>query len=335
MTNYQPKHILVTGGAGFIGSHFIHFLLQHDQTISIINLDKLTYAGSLDNLRGLTDNQRYHFIQGDILDKPLVQHILHHHAIDTIIHFAAESHVDRSIHTPALFLETNILGTQTLLDCARHYWLNIEKLDAHQCRFHHISTDEVYGSLDKNGAPFTEQTPYAPRSPYAASKAGSDQLVRAYHHTYGLPITISNCSNNYGPKQHAEKFIPTIIRACLAKESIPLYGKGENIRDWLYVKDHCHGVWAVVTQGENGESYNLGGNNEWKNLALAEYICAEMDKILPWQRAYANLIEFVNDRPGHDFRYAINSTKAKKQLQWEAKTDFQQGMSETIKSLLL
>lgn len=303
---YQMKSILITGGAGFIGANFIyHLLAAYSSPLRIVNLDKLTYAGSLNNLNKIADD-RYQFIQGDINDRALLDNIFNQHHIDTVVHFAAESHVDRSITSPFAFVETNVLGTFSLLETARQHWLHKEKRTADNCRFHHISTDEVYGSLQPDDPLFTEQTPYQPRSPYSASKAGSDHLVHAYHHTYGLPITISNCSNNYGPYQHAEKFIPTVIRACLNKTSIPVYGNGKNIRDWLYVEDHCRAIVKIITHGKVGENYNVGGNNEWENLKLARYICEQMNSIKPADMDYTSLLEFVTDRKGHDFRYAID-----------------------------
>ncbi len=328
--SYQPNTMLVTGGAGFIGSNFIRYVLAHDPSIHIINLDKLTYAGSLDYLQDVSDKERYHFICGDIADAKLVRHVLQHHHIDTIVHFAAESHVDRSIDAPAAFIETNLVGTFILLEAARHIWLEMEKRDSAHCRFHHISTDEVFGSLTLKQAKFTEKTAYQPRSPYSATKAGSDHLVQAYHHTYGLPITMSNCSNNYGPRQHVEKFIPTIIRACLTEQTIPIYGKGQNIRDWLYVDDHCRGIMMIIKQGKVGESYNLGGNHEQENIAIAHYICAEMDKRFPRSYPHAKLIKEVMDRAGHDFRYAIDISKIQRELGWEPKETFASGMEKTI-----
>ena len=334
MPAYQPHHVLVTGGAGFIGANFIRHLLENEPTVQIINLDKLTYAGSLDNLHNLPDAKRCHFVQGDITDAALVRHLLQHHNIDTIVHFAAESHVDRSIAAPAAFITTNVLGTFTLLEAARHHWLEIEKRDAAHCRFHHISTDEVYGSLTSTDPLFTEKTAYQPRSPYSASKAGSDHLVHAYYHTYGLPITLSNCSNNYGPYQHAEKFIPTILRSCIEHKPIPIYGNGKNVRDWLYVDDHCRGILAILKNGSIGEQYNLGGNNEWENIALATYICELMDKQKPHTSSYKNLLQFVTDRPGHDFRYAIDFSKAKKELHWQPQETLESGLKKTIQFYL-
>ena len=334
MTSYQPQSMLVTGGAGFIGSNFIRHALQHEPNIVIVNLDKLTYAGSLDHLQDLPHPERHHFIQGDITDAKLVRHLMMHHHIDTIVHFAAESHVDRSIASPAAFVETNVMGTFTLLESARHHWFDVQECDPNQRRFHHISTDEVYGSLQTNDASFTEKTAYQPRSPYSASKAGSDHLVNAYHHTYGLPITMSHCSNNYGPHQHAEKFIPTIIRACLQQQPIPIYGNGKNIRDWLYVEDHCRGIMDIIKRGKMGESYNMGGENEWENLTLARYICEQMDKIKPQKFSYSSLLQFVTDRQGHDFRYAIDISKIKNELSWSPQETLETGMRKTIEFYL-
>ena len=330
MPFYQPHSMLVTGGAGFIGANFIRYVLEHEPEIFIINLDKLTYAGSVDHLNHLTHPKRHHFICGDINDSALVRHILQHHHIDTIVHFAAESHVDRSIKSPTTFVETNVLGTLNLLEAARHHWFEIEKCPPSHCRFHHISTDEVYGSLNPRDPGFTETTAYDPRSPYSASKAGSDHLVKAYHHTYQLPITISNCSNNYGPYQHAEKFIPTIIQACLNWQRIPIYGNGKNIRDWLYVEDHCQGILNILHGGKIGETYNLGGNNEWENIQLARHICEQFDRMHPRSQSYTSLLEFITDRPGHDFRYAINIEKINRELGWQPQTSFKNGIEKTI-----
>ena len=324
--------MLVTGGAGFIGSNFIRHVLTHAPATTVVNLDKLTYAGTLDNLKDLPNAERYHFIQGDICDAKLVRHILQHHHIDTIVHFAAESHVDRSIHAPQSFVETNVLGTFTLLEAARQHWSDVETKS--QRKFHHISTDEVYGSLQLSDPAFTEKTAYQPRSPYSASKAGSDHLVHAYFHTYGLPVTISNCSNNYGPYQHAEKFIPTIIRSCLNGQPIPVYGQGKNIRDWLYVDDHCSAIAAILQHGTVGETYNIGGNNEWENLALVKYICELIDKMLPQKQPCASLISLVTDRPGHDFRYAINDSKLRNALQWQPRETLETGIIKTIKTMI-
>lgn len=328
--NYQPRVMLVTGGAGFIGANFVRQVLRHEPDITIINLDKLTYAGNLANLANLSHPERHHFIQGDITDAALVRHLMAHHHIDTIVHFAAESHVDRSISGPQAFIETNIVGTFTLLEAARHHWIEIENADLTKRRFHHVSTDEVFGSLQPNDPLFTETTRYQPRSPYSASKAGSDHLVHAYYHTYGLPITMTNCSNNYGPYQHKEKFIPTIIHACLNWQPIPIYGNGKNIRDWLYVDDHCRGILDVIQRGTLGESYNIGGYNEWENLKLAHYICEQMDKRLPRTESYTSLLQFVTDRAGHDFRYAIDTQKISTTLGWQPKETLETGLAKTI-----
>lgn len=327
---YKPRTMLVTGGAGFIGSHFIKYALHHHPDISIINLDKLTYAGSLENLGELSDPLRHHFIQGDINDKKLIQHILLHHHIDTIVHFAAESHVDRSITSPSQFVETNVTGTYVLLEAARHHWFDVEECDPKHCRFHHISTDEVYGTLQLTDPAFNEKSAYRPRSPYSATKAGSDHLVNAYYHTYGLPITLSHCSNNYGPHQDAEKFIPTIINACLAGKRIPIYGEGKQIRDWLYVEDHCRGIMDILNFGVSGETYDMGGENEMENIALARYICQQLDALMPRKYLYATLLEFVTDRPGHDFRYAIDTSKIKLELGWTPNEPLEAGIKKTI-----
>lgn len=330
MKLFQPKSMLVTGGAGFIGSNFIHYALEHDPNLQIVTLDKLTYAGNLNNLKLLSHPDRHHFICGDIKDANLVRHVLQHHHIDTIVHFAAESHVDRSIKNPTAFVETNLLGTFLLLEAARHHWFEVEERKPDHCRFHHITTDEVYGSLNPHDHLFTEKTPYDPRSPYSATKAGSDHLVNSYFHTYDLPTVISNCSNNYGPHQHTEKFIPTIIRSCLNWQKIPIYGEGKNIRDWLYVEDHCRGIMHLLNHGIVGEKYNLGGNNEWENLKLAKYICDLFDEIQPRSKSYNSLLEFVKDRPGHDFRYAINSEKIQNETGWKANTAMKDGIKKTI-----
>ncbi len=328
--NYQAKNILITGGCGFIGSNFIHYLLAKNSTVTIVNVDLLTYAGALTNVEPVSDPARYTFVQGDIGDAVLIAHLLREHQIDTIIHFAAESHVDRSIAGPAAFVNTNIMGTFVLLEAARWYWLTEQQWGSDQCRFHHISTDEVYGTLTVEDPAFSETTPYAPNSPYSASKAGSDHLVRAYFHTYGLPMTLSNCSNNYGPRQHAEKFIPTIIRTALANLPIPVYGDGSNIRDWLYVTDHCDAIWQIIQRGTVGEAYNVGGNNEWTNLAIVQHICAMLDEAVPRVTPYRDLITFVTDRAGHDWRYAIDATKIQQQLHWFPLESFETGMSKTL-----
>ena len=323
---HRPRNVLVTGGAGFIGCNFIRHLLKTD--VRIVNLDLLTYAGSLDNLRDLPDPARYLFVPGDICDRPLVNRLLREHAIDTVTHFAAESHVDRSITGPAAFVQTNLVGTFTLLEAARTVWLDGKTAD--RCRFHHISTDEVYGTLKRNDPPFRETTPYAPNSPYSASKAGSDHLVRAYFHTYGLPVVTTNCSNNYGPFQHGEKFIPTVIRSCLRQQPIPVYGDGSNIRDWLYVEDHCRGIEVVIRRGRLGETYNIGGRNEWANLDIVKRICALLDEHRPAHAPHQRLIHFVTDRPGHDWRYAIDARKMDEELDWRPLETFDTGIAKTV-----
>jgi dTDP-glucose 4,6-dehydratase len=330
MSEYQPKNLLVTGGAGFIGSNFVRYLLETDQRIQIVDLDLLTYAGSLDNLECLPDPERHTFVKGDICDRELVDRLLREHEIDTVVHFAADSHVDRSITGPAPFIHTNFVGTFHLLEAARDYWLEGRSLSADECRFHHISTDEVYGSLSQVDPRFTETTAYAPNSPYSASKAGSDHLVRAYIHTYGLPATISNCSNNYGPYQHREKFIPTVIHSCLENKPIPMYGDGSNIRDWLYVTDHCRGIDVVIRRGRLGECYNVGGRSEWANIDLAKKICEVMDEVRPAAVPHRDLITFVTDRPGHDWRYAIDITKINNELGWEPQETFETGIRKTV-----
>lgn len=304
--------ILVTGGAGFIGSNFIIYWLRKHPKDKIINLDKLTYAGNLNNLRSVEKNKNYTFIKGDICDAKLVNKISE--GVDLIVHFAAESHVDRSIENCTEFIKTNIEGTQVLLESARRNGM---------IRFHHISTDEVFGSLTKKSPRFNERTAYDPRSPYSASKAASDHLVRAYYYTHGLPITISNCSNNYGPFQYPEKLIPLCITNLLTDKKIPVYGKGENIRDWIYVEDHIKGIEKIIQKGKIGETYCLGGNNEIQNIKIVE-------EILKLMKRSKEDVEFVKDRPGHDFRYAIDFKKAKRELGWEPKTDFREGIKKTV-----
>jgi dTDP-glucose 4,6-dehydratase len=324
--------ILITGGAGFIGSNFIEYYLVKHPEINIINLDKLTYAGELSNLKKMESHNNYTFIQGDICDRALIEKIFNKFNITGIIHFAAESHVDNSITSPDTFIQTNIFGTFTLLDIAKTFWMDTShkfKTGCENNRFLHISTDEVYGSLGDYGL-FTEQTPYAPNSPYSASKASSDFLVRSYFHTYGLNVVTTNCSNNYGPKQHDEKLIPTIIRNALKGENIPIYGDGQNIRDWLYVLDHCKGIDLVFEKGISGETYNIGGNNERNNLYIATKICEILDDLKPQKESYKNQITFVKDRPGHDFRYAIDAHKIESQLGWRADENFETGIKKTV-----
>jgi dTDP-glucose 4,6-dehydratase len=330
MTEYSPKNILVTGGAGFIGSNYIRYMLKHYGQIRVVNLDKLTYAGAKANLVGLPAKSDYVFIQGDICDAPLVTSILQQYAIDTLVHFAAESHVDKSIEASKEFVQTNIAGTHSLLEACREYWIEGQGLNFNSCRFHHISTDEVFGSLGESCPAFSEATAYAPNSPYSATKAASDHLVRAWYKTYGLPVTISHCSNNYGPCQHSEKFIPTVVNACLNQAKIPVYGDGSNIRDWLYVEDHCAAVDAVIRCGGIGEAYNIGGLNEWSNLDICQLICQLMDHRMPDRAPHNKLIQHVADRPGHDWRYAIDSSKIVDKLGWSPRETFQTGISKTL-----
>lgn len=327
---YKPENMLITGGAGFIGCNFVRYILANDPDVRIVNLDLLTYAGSLDNLKGLPGESRHTFVQGDICDRELIDRLLREYEIDTVVHFAAESHVDNSISGPEVFIKTNVLGTFTLLEAARQYWQQEKTFDQTQCRFHHISTDEVYGTLEADDSAFSETTAYAPNSPYSASKAGSDHLVRAYFHTYGLPVTTTNCSNNYGPYQHSEKLIPTIIRNCVNATPIPVYGDGSNIRDWLYVEDHCSGIDAVVRKGSLGEVYNIGGINEWRNIDIVKCICGLMDEAGRRNAPHESLISFVTDRPGHDWRYAIDATKMGKELGWKPAETFETGIHKTV-----
>ncbi|MCP5420974.1 MAG: dTDP-glucose 4,6-dehydratase [Gammaproteobacteria bacterium] len=328
--DHQPSRVLITGGAGFIGCNFVRYLLKTDRAVQLVNLDKLTYAGSLDNLRDLPDPTRHRFVQGDICNGALVERLLRKYDIDTVVHFAAESHVDRSINGPSAFIQANMVGTFTLLEAARTVWLDKQRPPIRSVRFHHISTDEVYGTLARHDPPFAETTPYAPNSPYSASKAGSDHLVRAYGHTYGLPWVATNCSNNYGPYQHPEKFIPTVIRSAIGRQAIPVYGDGSNIRDWLYVEDHCRGIDTVLRHGHVGETYNIGGDNEWANLDIARAICRLLDERRPEDRPHERLIHFVDDRPGHDWRYAIDTAKIKKILHWQPQETFASGIARTI-----
>lgn len=321
--SYNPRNILVTGGAGFIGSHFIlHMLVQYDD-IQIINLDKLTYAANLDFLQPVANNKQYQFIKGDICDRSLVDEILNQYSIDTIINFAAESHVDRSIDSPDIFINTNVLGTQVLLDCAYRYWQMKNSLSFEQVRFHQISTDEVFGALGPDDAPFTERSQFSPNSPYSASKASADHLVRAYHQTYKLPTTISNCSNNYGAHQHREKLLPKIMECCLTSQPIPIYNDGSNVRDWLFVEDHCSAVDAIIRDGQVGTRYNIGGGFEISNLELTKLICAKFDQMLPDSAPHENLITFVQDRPGHDWRYAIDHALLTAHTHWQPAFSFQ------------
>ena len=319
------SRLLVTGGAGFIGSNFVRYWLQHHPQDRLVNLDALTYAGNLESLADIETLPNYRFVQGDICDRTLVEELLEQESIDAIVNFAAESHVDRSISGPDAFIRTNVEGTFSLLEAARKLW------GADQGRrFLHVSTDEVYGSLDMGAAAFTEQHPYQPNSPYSASKAASDHLVRAYHETYGLPVLTTNRSNNYGPYQFPEKLIPLLILNALEDKPLPVYGDGKNIRDWLYVEDHCRGIDAVLTGGAPGQVYNIGGSNEWQNIDIVELVCRKLDERQPASRPYKELITFVTDRPGHDRRYAIDSGKIQQQLGWSPQHDFQTGLEKTL-----
>ena len=310
------KNVLVTGGAGFIGANFVHYLLKIEPGVQIVNLDALTYAGSLENLKRLPDPSRHTFVEGDICDAELVNRLIREHAIDTIVHFAAESHVDRSILGPAPFIQTNVVGTFTLLEAAKQAWGE----ERSGKRFHHVSTDEVFGTLSPEDPAFQEVTPYDPRSPYSASKASSDHLVRAYFHTYGLPVTITNCSNNYGPYQFPEKLIPLVILNALQNKPLPIYGDGKQIRDWLYVEDHCEAIYRVLLDGKPGETYNVGGGNQPYNIDLVNEICSILDELRPASVSYATLITHVTDRPGHDRRYAMDISKIKTELGWQPQT---------------
>ena len=321
------KNILVTGGAGFIGCNFVHYILKKVDYFSgkIINLDSLTYAGNKSSLSGIENDPRYIFIHGDICDHDIINTIFKNYDIDTVVHFAAESHVDRSILGPEAFIKTNIIGTFSLLDVARNFWK-----DRHDVLFHHISTDEVYGSLGETGF-FTEETSYDPRSPYSASKAGSDHLVMSYYHTYGLPVTVSNCSNNYGPYQFPEKFIPLMILNILEGKPLPVYGDGKYIRDWLYVEDHNSAVWTIMNNGKSGETYNIGGENEWENIKLLNVLIDLISfKANLSPEEVKKTVSFVKDRPGHDRRYAIDCSKIKHELNWKQSVDFKNGLEHTI-----
>lgn len=328
------KSIIVTGGAGFIGSNFVPYMLEKYSDYKIINVDSLTYAADLKNLKEVENHSNYVFAKGDICDRPFIESLFKEHDVRGVIHFAAESHVDNSISGPEAFLKTNIMGTFTLIDVARHYWMNAPheyKEEYKNCRFHHVSTDEVYGTLGEEGL-FHETTAYAPNSPYSASKASSDFVVRSYVHTYGMNVTTSNCSNNYGPKQHNEKLIPTIIRNALNENPIPIYGDGLNVRDWLYVLDHCTGIDLVYHKGVSGETYNIGGRNERTNMQIVNRICEILDESSPRESGekYADLITFVTDRPGHDKRYAIDATKIENDLGWKADENFDTGIVKTV-----
>ena len=326
--------ILVTGGAGFIGSNFIiDWLSVHDETV--INLDNLTYAGNLNNLSSLEGNKNHIFVKGDIGNSTLITRLLHTHRPRAVFNFAAESHVDRSIHEPETFMQTNIIGTFRLLECTREYWHALERDKKTEFRFLHVSTDEVYGSLQPDALAFSETNRYQPNSPYSASKAASDHLIRAYHHTYGLPVLTTNCSNNYGPYQFPEKLIPLIIHNALAHKSLPIYGDGLQIRDWLYVSDHCSAIRTVLEKGRNGEVYNIGGLNERANIEIVHALCEILDELRPITTnslisSYRELITYIEDRPGHDRRYAINAQKIETELGWRPTETFETGIRKTV-----
>lgn len=327
------KYILVTGGAGFIGANFVPYFIENNLDYHLINLDLLTYAGNIENVSEVENHARYTFVQGDICDKNFVEKLFQKYQFHGVIHFAAESHVDNSISGPEAFIKTNVLGTFNLLDTARKIWMsapNLYKTGFENSRFHHVSTDEVYGTLGETGL-FEETTPYAPNSPYSASKAGSDMIVRSYFHTYGMNVVTTNCSNNYGPKQHNEKLIPTIIRKAIQGENIPIYGDGKNVRDWLYVLDHCKGIELAFKKGRAGETYNIGGRNERNNLYIVDKVCSILDEMKPKASgSYKEQITFVKDRPGHDLRYAIDATKIETELGWKADENFETGIVKTI-----
>ena len=322
---------LITGGAGFIGSAVIRYLIQNTQH-DVLNIDKLTYAGNLESLSDIEQNFRYYFNQIDICDATALEQAINNFQPDVIMHLAAESHVDRSIDGPAAFIQTNIVGTYTLLEATRKYWLTLTQDKKQRFRFHHISTDEVYGDLEATTDLFTEKTAYDPSSPYSASKASSDHLVRAWHRTYGLPILITNCSNNYGPYHFPEKLIPLVILNALEGKKLPIYGNGQQVRDWLFVEDHARALYVVATQGRVGETYNIGGHNEKQNIEVVRTICQILDELQPRadQQSYASLITFVQDRPGHDQRYAINASKIKNELGWVPEQSFETGIRQTV-----
>ena len=327
-------NLLITGGAGFIGSNLIQHVMDRPEVARLVNLDCLTYAGRLENLENVVGHPKYVFEKVDLRDKAAVLGVVKTHAITHVMHLAAESHVDRSITGPGDFIHTNVVGTFNLLEACRACWLG-PKSTVHspqsEVRFHHVSTDEVFGSLGPKGF-FTETTPYAPNSPYSASKASSDMLVRAYQHTYGLPAVITNCSNNYGPFQFPEKLIPVVIQSILARKPVPVYGDGMNVRDWLYVRDHAGALWTVLTRGKTGETYNVGGHNEWANLRIVELICDLIDEFKPELGGHSRkLISFVTDRPGHDWRYAIDAAKIQRELGWTPAHRFEDGIRETVR----
>lgn len=328
----KNNKVLLSGGAGFIGSNHVEYILETTDS-EVVVLDKLTYAGNMDNLSSVKDHPNFSFVKGDICDENLLKELFEKHQFDQVIHFAAESHVDNSITGPAAFIETNIVGTFLLIQQAYKTWMDgpgkLKDAFKH-ARFLHVSTDEVYGTLGETGL-FSETTPYAPNSPYSASKASSDFIVRSYFHTYGMPVVTTNCSNNYGPNQHNEKLIPTIIRKAVSGEPIPIYGDGKNVRDWLYVRDHCSGIQLALEKGKLGETYNIGGRNERENLYIAHAICDILDELKPKEESYREQITFVTDRPGHDFRYAIDASKIESELGWKAEENFESGIKKTIK----
>ena len=328
------KNILVTGGAGFIGANFVPYFIENNPEYHLVNLDLLTYAGNLDNVKEVENHPRYTFVQGDICDRNFIEELFQKYQFHGVIHFAAESHVDNSISGPEAFIKTNVLGTFNLLDAARKLWMsapNQYNVGFENSRFHHVSTDEVYGTLGETGL-FEETTPYAPNSPYSASKAGSDMIVRSYFHTYGMNVVTTNCSNNYGPKQHNEKLIPTIIRKAISGENIPIYGDGKNVRDWLYVLDHCKGIELAFKTGKSGETYNIGGRNERNNLYIVDAVCSILNELQPKSEGkYQDQITFVKDRPGHDLRYAIDASKIENELGWKADENFESGILKTVR----
>jgi len=327
------KNILISGGAGFIGSNFIHFILAHRKFLHLTNLDDLTYSGNLDNLKDIQQSEKYHFIKGNICDPETISCLFQKYSFDAVVHFAAESHVDRSIQNPMQFIQTNVVGTANLLHNAMAYWKKLDAKSKKSFRFLHISTDEVFGSLSRNDPPFSENTPYAPNSPYSASKAASDHLVRSYFHTYQFPAIITNCSNNYGPYQFPEKLIPLVILNALNGKTLPIYGDGQQIRDWLFVTDHCQALLDILEKGKAGETYNIGGGNQPANLDIVRQICAILDELRPASpyKPHYQLVQFVADRPGHDRRYAMNIAKIKKEIGWQPKENLESGLRKTVK----
>jgi dTDP-glucose 4,6-dehydratase len=325
------ENILVTGGAGFIGSHFVDYLLEKELVSHITILDLLTYAGSRENIVPLEGDKRLSFVQGDICDTQLVRELISDNRIDTIVNFASQSHVDRSISDPSEFIRTNIEGTYSLLEAAKDRFIESKNRTAAFFRYHQISTDDVYGSLEEGDAPSSETSGFYPRSPYSASKASGDHLVLAYHHTYGLPVTVSHCTNNYGPRQHPEKLIPKVIDKCLHGDAIPVYGTGKNIRDWIHVKDHCAAVASILLNGKAGERYNAGSDNPWRNIDLVNRICSILDKIEPGPEPYSSLITYIEDRKGHDWRYDVDSDKLRTELGWRPEVDFEDGLTDTVR----